>query len=66
MIAANIPTLAYHPLERLPVVRPVDRYAYVRDKCRGLRVLDLIFAAQVKGRRPAPIRKRRNETQAAC
>lgn len=41
MTTARIPTLAYHPLERLPVVRPVDRYTFVKTACRGLRVLDL-------------------------
>jgi hypothetical protein len=41
MSSAAIPTLAYHPLERLPVVRPVDRYRHVTEKCRGLRILDL-------------------------
>jgi hypothetical protein len=35
------PALTYHPLERLRVPRPVDRYDYVRARCRGLRVLDL-------------------------
>ena len=33
--------LTYHPLERLHIPRPVDRYDYVRERCRGLRVLDL-------------------------
>ena len=33
--------LTYHPLERLPVPRPVDRYRHVRQRCTGLRVLDL-------------------------
>src|SRR4030095_4081512 len=33
--------LTYHPLERLRLPRPVDRYDYVRERCRGLRVLDL-------------------------
>src|SRR5262249_56646191 len=33
--------LRYLPLERLRVRRPVDRIAYVRERCRGLRVLDL-------------------------
>jgi 2-polyprenyl-3-methyl-5-hydroxy-6-metoxy-1,4-benzoquinol methylase len=33
--------LRYLPLERLRVRRPVDRLAYVRERCRGLRVLDL-------------------------
>ena len=36
-----IPKLSYHPLERLRVPRPVDRYRHVRERCRGLRVLDL-------------------------
>lgn len=36
-----IPRLTYHPLERLPVCRPVDRYRYVTERCRGRRVLDL-------------------------
>ena len=34
-------TLTYLPLERLRVRRPVDRVAFVRDLCRGKRVLDL-------------------------
>jgi len=34
-------TLTYHPLERLPVTRPVERLAYVAARCTGLRVLDL-------------------------
>jgi 2-polyprenyl-3-methyl-5-hydroxy-6-metoxy-1,4-benzoquinol methylase len=29
------------PLQALRVPRPVDRYDYVREQCRGLRVLDL-------------------------
>ena len=29
------------PLQALHVPRPVDRYDYVREKCRGLRVQDL-------------------------
>jgi hypothetical protein len=29
------------PLQALQVPRPVDRYEYVRERCRGLRVLDL-------------------------
>lgn len=33
--------LAYHPLEKLPVRRPVERIAHVASRCRGLRVLDL-------------------------
>ncbi len=33
--------LTYHPLERILVPRPVDRYRYVRERCAGLRVLDL-------------------------
>jgi nucleotide-binding universal stress UspA family protein len=33
--------LAYHPLEKLPVRRPVERIDYVAARCRGLRVLDL-------------------------
>ncbi len=41
MRTATIPALQYHPLERLPVQRPVDRYTIVKDRCRGLRVLDL-------------------------
>jgi hypothetical protein len=36
-----IPPLRYEPFEKLHVPRPVDRYAYVRDRCRGRRVLDL-------------------------
>ena len=35
------PSLTYHPLEKLPVPRPVDRIAYVKQRCRDLRVLDL-------------------------
>jgi hypothetical protein len=33
--------LRYLPLERLRIRRPVDRIAHVRERCRGLRVLDL-------------------------
>src|SRR5262245_51055310 len=29
------------PLPRLPIRRPVDRYAHVRARCAGKRVLDL-------------------------
>lgn len=36
-----IPHLRYDPFEKLRVPRPVDRYAYVRERCRGRRVLDL-------------------------
>ena len=36
-----IPPLRYDPFERLRVPRPVDRYAFVRERCRGRRVLDL-------------------------
>ena len=36
-----IPPLSYHPLEKLRVGRPVDRYRYVREACRDKRVLDL-------------------------
>jgi hypothetical protein len=35
------PALKYQPMERVPVVRPVDRIAYVKAQCQGLRVLDL-------------------------
>jgi hypothetical protein len=35
------PSLTYDPLEKLPVPRPVDRIAYVKQRCRGMRVLDL-------------------------
>jgi len=37
----QIPQLKYHPLEKLPVGRPVNRYRYVEEACRGKRVLDL-------------------------
>jgi hypothetical protein len=37
----SIPPLGYDPFERLRVPRPMDRYAYVRERCRGRRVLDL-------------------------
>jgi hypothetical protein len=33
--------LAWSPLERLRVARPVDRVAWIADRCRGRRVLDL-------------------------
>ena len=33
--------LTYHPLEKLPVRRPVERIDYVASRCAGLRVLDL-------------------------
>ena len=36
-----MPELAYTPLERLRVRRAVDRLAYLRELCRGRRVLDL-------------------------
>jgi hypothetical protein len=36
-----IPPLTYHPLERLTVPRPVDRYRHVKAACKGRRVLDL-------------------------
>ncbi len=36
-----VPALQYNPLEALPLSRPVDRYDYVREACRGKRVLDL-------------------------
>jgi hypothetical protein len=39
--AVPIPPLTYHPLEKLPVGRPVDRYRHVGEACRGKRVLDL-------------------------
>ena len=32
---------AYHPLERIPVSRPVERIDHVARRCAGLRVLDL-------------------------
>ncbi len=34
-------SLTYHPLEALPVTRPVDRHLYLKKRCRGKRVLDL-------------------------
>jgi len=33
--------LTYLPFERLSLKRPVERLKYIRDKCRGKRVLDL-------------------------
>jgi hypothetical protein len=33
--------VAESPFTRLPVGRPVDRYRWVAERCRGLRVLDL-------------------------
>jgi len=33
--------LTYLPLEPLTVLRPVDRIGHVKERCRGLRVLDL-------------------------
>jgi hypothetical protein len=39
--APSIPPLSYAPFEKIRVPRPVDRYAYVRERCRGRRVLDL-------------------------
>lgn len=44
--------LRYHPLERLPVPRPVDRYRYVRARCAGLRVLDLGAYDETEVERP--------------
>ena len=41
MNPAAAPPLRYHPLERLPVPRPVDRIGYIKRRCEGLRVLDL-------------------------
>ena len=40
-MALNLDQLAYHPLERLTVARPVGRIDYIRSRCKGLRVLDL-------------------------
>lgn len=40
------------PLARLPVLRPVDRYRYVRRRCRGLRVIDLGAYDETEVRRP--------------
>lgn len=34
-------TLRYTHFERLPVPAPVDRLAYIAERCRGRRVLDL-------------------------
>ena len=34
-------SLAYTPFEKLAVRRPVDRLAFLREACRGKRVLDL-------------------------
>ena len=34
-------SLAYTPLEKLTIRRPVDRLAFLREACRGKRVLDL-------------------------
>jgi len=33
--------LVYHPLEKLPVRRPVERIRHLAGRCAGLRVLDL-------------------------
>lgn len=33
--------LVYHPLEKLPVRRPVERIRHLAERCAGLRVLDL-------------------------
>lgn len=41
MTPEALPPLRYHPLEKLAVPRPVHRIPYVRERCRGLRVLDL-------------------------
>jgi hypothetical protein len=41
MRTEDIHLLKYLPLERLTLRRPVDRFGYVRNRCRGLRVLDL-------------------------
>jgi hypothetical protein len=37
----SLPRLRYLPLERLPIRRPVDRFAWLRAACRRRRVLDL-------------------------
>jgi hypothetical protein len=37
----DLDRLAYHPLEKLTVARPVSRIDHVRSRCKGLRVLDL-------------------------
>ena len=37
----RVPQLKYTPLERLEVVRPVDRIEFISRACSGLRVLDL-------------------------
>jgi hypothetical protein len=44
--------LTYHPLERLRVPRPVDRYRHIRDRCAGLRVLDLGAYDETEVERP--------------
>ena len=40
-MSTSRPSLTYHPLEKLPVPRPVDRIPYIRKRCQGMRVLDL-------------------------
>jgi hypothetical protein len=47
-----LPHLTYHPLERLPIARPVDRYEYVAERCRGCRVLDLGAYDETEATRP--------------
>ena len=41
MKTEDILLLKYLPLERLTLLRPVDRFAFITNRCRGLRVLDL-------------------------
>src|SRR5262245_46355444 len=41
MSTADLSQLSYNPLERLPILRPVDRIDYIKSRCKGLRVLDL-------------------------
>ncbi len=41
MASPVISSIRYHPLERLPVSRPVHRLRYVTQACKGKRVLDV-------------------------
>jgi 2-polyprenyl-3-methyl-5-hydroxy-6-metoxy-1,4-benzoquinol methylase len=40
-VELTVPELTYKPFERLRVPRPVDRFAFVTEICRGRAVLDL-------------------------
>lgn len=41
MSPLNLQQFKYVPLESVPVLRPVDRIEYIKQRCRGRRVLDV-------------------------